>query len=166
MGNWTRSSACATKANLDLGIAVARVGEARSFRYIVAAGQWPLGGFTATDARASGNDATKGRLNPPLNGAINTKNLKEVTNAEGFDMSWEVDLFGHVARQVEAAQADAMAAAEARNQVLLTVVSDVVRSYAQLRATQRRLEIARRNVDAAAAHAGPGSPSPEPQAGK
>lgn len=63
-------------------------------------------------------------------------------------MSWEVDLFGHVARQVEAAQADAMAAAEARNQVLLTVVSDVVRSYAQLRATQRRLEIARRNVDA------------------
>ena len=36
--------------------------------------------------------------------------------------------------------------AESRNQVLVTIVADVVRAYAHLRTTQRRLEIARQDV--------------------
>jgi len=139
----------ATQANFDLGIALARLNQARSQRYVVAANLYPGVNFSGAAARSSGNNATRDRVDPALNSASDTTNgVKEITQAGGFDTSWEVDLFGHVSRAVEAATADAQAAVEARNQVLLTVIADVVRAYAHLRGTQRRLEIAHQNVNA------------------
>jgi NodT family efflux transporter outer membrane factor (OMF) lipoprotein len=137
----------AMRANFDLAIALTRLNEARSFRYVVAADLWPTVSVSGAAARSSGNDATRGRLDAPLNSATDTTHgVKEITQAAGFDASWELDFFGHVARAVEAANADSQAAAEARNQVRLTVIADVVRAYVHLRGTQRRLEIARQNV--------------------
>jgi NodT family efflux transporter outer membrane factor (OMF) lipoprotein len=136
----------ATKANLDLGIAIARLGEARSWRYVIAADWWPGVGVGGAAAKGTGTNVTRGRVSAPLNSASNTKNVKTITMLGGFDASWEVDLFGRVTRAVQAADADAEAIAEARNQILVTIVADVVRAYAHLRTTQRRLEIARQDV--------------------
>jgi NodT family efflux transporter outer membrane factor (OMF) lipoprotein len=138
----------AAEANFDLGIALARLNQARSQRYVVAADLWPGLGFSGAAGRASGTGLPKSRIAGPLDSAADTTNVREIRGAAGFDTSWELDFFGHVSRAVEAATADAQAAAEARNQVLLTVVADVVRAYTHLRATQRRLDIAQQDVAA------------------
>jgi len=65
----------------------------------------------------------------------------------GFDASWEFDLFGRVRRLNESARAAQQAAAAARNQVVLSIVSEVARNYFELRGAQRQLEVARNNAE-------------------
>ena len=59
----------------------------------------------------------------------------------GFDASWEIDVFGGVKRDKEAALAQVQAAEEARRDVLVTLLADVARNYVELRAAQRQLQI-------------------------
>ncbi len=54
----------------------------------------------------------------------------------GFDASWELDLFGKVRRNVEAAKAAAAGAVESRNDLLVTLEADVAQNYLQMRAAQ------------------------------
>ena len=67
----------------------------------------------------------------------------------GFDASWELDLWGRVRREVEAADAAIDASVEARRQLLVTSLSELARDYVQLRGTQDQLSIARRNLASA-----------------
>jgi NodT family efflux transporter outer membrane factor (OMF) lipoprotein len=64
----------------------------------------------------------------------------------GFDMNYEVDLFGRVRRTIEAARADAQSVEAARDAVLITVVSDVVRTYVDGCAYAQQLNVAERNL--------------------
>jgi multidrug efflux system outer membrane protein len=57
--------------------------------------------------------------------------------------SWQIDLFGRVRRQAEAAQAQVYASEQGRRGVVLSVVSAVTAGYIALRALDRQLEIAR-----------------------
>ena len=66
----------------------------------------------------------------------------------GFDSAWEIDLWGQLARTVEAARANAQAAEEDRRYVLVSVIADVTRNYAQLRAQQAQLKITQATVAA------------------
>ena len=59
----------------------------------------------------------------------------------GFDAGWEIDVFGGVRRDKEAALAQVQAAEEARSDVLVTLLADVARNYVELRASQRQLQI-------------------------
>jgi NodT family efflux transporter outer membrane factor (OMF) lipoprotein len=59
----------------------------------------------------------------------------------GFDAGWEIDVFGGVRRDKEAALAMVQAAEEGRRDVLVTLLADVARNYVELRAAQRQLEI-------------------------
>jgi NodT family efflux transporter outer membrane factor (OMF) lipoprotein len=54
----------------------------------------------------------------------------------GFDASWEIDLFGKVRREVEAAGARSAGAVESRNDALLSLEAEVAQTYFQLRAAQ------------------------------
>jgi NodT family efflux transporter outer membrane factor (OMF) lipoprotein len=65
---------------------------------------------------------------------------------DGLTSSWQLDLFGRVRRAVEAADANALAAVENRHGVALAAVAELAQSYMQLRGTQNRLEIAKRNL--------------------
>lgn len=56
---------------------------------------------------------------------------------------WQIDLFGRVRRQTEAAQALVYSSEEGRRGTLLTVVSSVASGYVTLRALDRKLEISR-----------------------
>jgi NodT family efflux transporter outer membrane factor (OMF) lipoprotein len=59
----------------------------------------------------------------------------------GFDAGWELDVFGGVRRDVEAAVAQVQAAEEGRRDVLVTLLADVARNYAELRGAQCQIEI-------------------------
>ena len=56
---------------------------------------------------------------------------------------WQIDLFGRVARQTEAAQAQVYASEQGRRGVVLSLVGSVASSYVALRALDRQLEIAK-----------------------
>jgi NodT family efflux transporter outer membrane factor (OMF) lipoprotein len=68
----------------------------------------------------------------------------------GFDARWELDVFGGNRRAVEAADATIEATDEFRRDVFVSLLSEVARNYIELRAAQRRLEIALSNIEAQA----------------
>ncbi|HEY7923935.1 MAG TPA: efflux transporter outer membrane subunit [Vicinamibacteria bacterium] len=116
----------AVAGNLDLKLAAARIREARAARGIAASAGLPQVGANAAYARTH---------NSPLRPGD-----RSVFEA-GFDASWEIDVFGGVRRDKEAALADVQAAEEGRREVLVTLLADVGRSYLELRGTQQQLRI-------------------------
>ncbi|CAG0962774.1 hypothetical protein GPROT1_00939, partial [Gammaproteobacteria bacterium] len=66
----------------------------------------------------------------------------------GFDALWEIDLFGRKQRQLEAASADLDAAGEEYRQSLVTLTSELARSYVEYRSLQNQLRVTRSNLDA------------------
>ena len=61
----------------------------------------------------------------------------------GFDATWELDFWGRVRREVEAADANIAMSAEQRRDSLVTVLAEIANDYLQLRGQQRDLQIAR-----------------------
>jgi len=61
-------------------------------------------------------------------------------------LSFELDIWGRLRKQTQAARADLLASEEARKAVLTTIVSDVSGSYFVLRELDFELEIARRTL--------------------
>jgi NodT family efflux transporter outer membrane factor (OMF) lipoprotein len=123
----------AVAGNLDLKIAAARIREARAARGIAASAGLPQVAVNGAYARTH---------NPPF--GPREQNVFEA----GFDASWEIDVFGGVKRDKEAALADVQAAEEGRREVLVTLLADVGRSYMELRGTQQRLRILEETVTA------------------
>ncbi len=60
--------------------------------------------------------------------------------------SWQIDLFGRVRRQTEAAQARVYATEQGRRGVVLSVVASMAASYIVLRALDRQLEISQQTA--------------------
>ena len=116
----------AVAGNLDLKIAAARIREARAARGIAGSAGLPQVGVGAVYARTHNSPFAPGE--------------PSVFEA-GFDASWEIDVFGGVRRDKEAALADVQAAEEGRREVLVTLLADVGRSYLELRGTQQQLRI-------------------------
>lgn len=136
----------AVAGNLDLQVAAARVREARAQRGVVAADRYPNVNVNASyeRSRASVNDGRFG----DGGGAGFIQSRDQDSFEAGFDARWEVDIFGGVARSVEAADADIASAEESRRDVLVTLLAEVARNYVEVRGFQQRLDIARRNIDA------------------
>lgn len=123
----------AVDGNLDLKIAAARIREARAARGIAAAALLPQVGVSA--------DATRVKLegSSPLARLAGTS-PRDIFEA-GFDASWEIDVFGGVRRDEEAAIAEVQATEEAREDALVTLAAEVARNYVEMRGVDRQLEI-------------------------
>lgn len=131
----------AASQNLDLKVALERVREARAARGIAKSGFFP-----SVDAAASGTRNRQRVIAPVAPGSAKIVPV-EFSNFQGdLAASWELDVFGGIRRGVQAASADVTAAEENRRDVLVILLGDVGRSYAQLRGSQRRLEIANKNI--------------------
>src|SRR5262245_14318857 len=127
--------------NLDLKLALERVQEARAARGVARSGYFP-----SIDATASTTRNRQRVIAPGTQGSAKIVPI-EVNNFQGgFATSWELDVFGGIRRGVQAAAADAVAAEENRRDLLVILLGDVGRLYAQLRGFQRRLEIANKNI--------------------
>src|SRR5262249_15211705 len=113
--------------NLDLKIAAARVDEARAVAGIAKSYLYPQ-----VDA-AVGYGARQASNHPetPENPTGNDSTNQNVIG--GFKLSWELDVFGRLRRQNEAAYALFLASEQARRGVLVTLVGDVASNYFLLR---------------------------------
>ena len=67
--------------------------------------------------------------------------------APNFTAAWELDLWGRVRREVEAADASVEVAENDRQGVLLSLLAETARDYIQLRAVQSTLAVIRENLD-------------------
>jgi NodT family efflux transporter outer membrane factor (OMF) lipoprotein len=139
----------AIQANPSLEIALTRLQEARTFETVVAGRALPDLEASAGAGRGTGSNLARGRIAPPLNAASNTAGLQHITSIAGFDAAWEIDLFGRVRREMEAARYDTQALAAARNAVLVTVVADVVRAYLDMRGLQTQQAVLGQNLRSA-----------------
>ena len=138
----------AVKSNLDLKVASSRVLEARAARRVTRANLLPQVSSSDTVQRVRGG-LTAGLFNVNKNasgGASLLTPFESNVYQFGFDASWEIDLFGGRHRALEAATADVAAIAEARRDVLVSLLAEVARNYSELRGFQRRLEIADQNI--------------------
>jgi NodT family efflux transporter outer membrane factor (OMF) lipoprotein len=132
-----------TEGNLDLRSALWRVEEARALRGVVASTRKPQVGFSADANRSL----------PSENGALGDIAPEEGFEAEnlfttGFGASWEIDVFGRIRRQVEAADAATQASIEAYRDVLVSLYAETALAYLNVRTAQERLRIAHANVEA------------------
>lgn len=122
--------------NKDVKIAAARVDQ---FLGQLASTRAPLfpqasAGLSAQRQRNSEIGLLQSPAGTPL-----TNNLFDAT----LSVSWEIDVFGRLRRQVESARANLLASEEGRRATILTLVSSVALSYINLRSLDRQLEIAR-----------------------
>ena len=123
--------ATALRENKDLMIASARIDEYAG-RYGVTRSQlFPQIGL--------GYDVTKQKNTIPGTTVKGTYNSYETF----LSASWEIDLWGKIRRQSEAARAQIVATEEGRQGVILTLVSSVANNYVTLRSLDRQLEIAK-----------------------
>ncbi len=118
--------------NLDLRVAVARVEEARATAGIAKSYLYPqvdgVGVYGVRQASNTDDDTT------------------HQSGIYGFQLSWEIDLFGRIRREKEAALALALASEQGRRGVLVTLVGDVATNYFLLRELDLQLDIARRTL--------------------
>lgn len=124
--------------NNDVRLAVARLDESRALLGLSRASELP-----SVDA-----DAGMERSRP----SENTAGPKFQTEEDdlyraGLSASWELDFFGRVRRGVEAARADLQAAEASIDDARVLVAAGVANAYAELRAAQQRLAVARRAVE-------------------
>jgi multidrug efflux system outer membrane protein len=146
----------ALQGNLDVQAADARLSASRAQIAATAAGLWPRlnasGGYQRE--RLSPN-ALKGILGGAITGGDSTGLLSSLGPIgtpfnlfqAGFDSAWELDIFGGIKRQQEAALANAEAIEESRRDLSITLTAEVARTYLELIALQRRLQIARQRVE-------------------
>ena len=132
-----RLVARALDANLDLALAAARVEEARAQLAGSRAEQWPTLDVQADASRqrgASGTGASGGQV----------RTLYSVAGVLGY----ELDLFGRLRSATEAARARLFDSTYTAEALRLTVITDVVSAYLDVRNAQRQLAITDATVGA------------------
>jgi NodT family efflux transporter outer membrane factor (OMF) lipoprotein len=139
----------AVDGNLDVQEAIARLQASRAQLAQFAGESLPNVTLSGVGGQGTGaNLASGGSVEGPLAAAVNTSSLREVTQVLGVDTSFELDIFGNLRREGQAIAADTAAAAELRNQVLVTLLGDVARTYVQIRTLQLRVLIAQQTIAA------------------
>ena len=139
----------ALQNNLDLKIALDRLQQARLQVVVLASQALPEVDGSAGGGVGTGSDETKGRASQALRSADNGTGLRSINQIGGLDAEWEIDVFGKIARRVEAQTYTAEALKEARDWVYVVIAADVARLYFDLRARQDRLQILYRDIEAA-----------------
>jgi NodT family efflux transporter outer membrane factor (OMF) lipoprotein len=154
-------------SNLDVADATERLAASRAVRHVIGADQ-----YTSVDANAS---YAHERASP--NGVLGLLGTQQQQGAAtiasgapgfgpaslpgssggnafdlwqyGFDASWELDLWGRVRREVEAADASVEASADTRRGVLVSALAETARDYLQLRGVQAEIVITKQNLEIA-----------------
>jgi NodT family efflux transporter outer membrane factor (OMF) lipoprotein len=130
----------ASTGNLDLRVATTRIREARAQRGVSNADRFPT--LNASGGSSRSRFSENGFYeNSPFAGSTNT------LYKAGFDASWEIDLFGRIQRQEEAAQANLEFSEENYRDVLITMSSEIALNYLEIRTQQARLSVAEANRD-------------------
>jgi multidrug efflux system outer membrane protein len=129
----------AVKANYDLRIAEAQLLQARALR------SGALWAFTPS-MTGSGSFADRQQSRNVQTGRNSNSVVRTHLYDANFDASWEIDIFGGLRRQLEQAIAQYQSVENQRRAVLVSVLAEIARNYADVRGLQQRIDINRRNA--------------------
>jgi outer membrane protein, multidrug efflux system len=130
----------ALAANYDLRQAVARIDAARATVGITRSEQFPQIGATADIVNQ--RTSRSSQFNLP----VETQRDRSFGSILLNLFTFELDIWGRLRKQTEAARADLLATEEARRQVITTIISDVATAYFSLREFDFELDISRRTL--------------------
>ena len=147
--------------NFDLRAAAIRLLEARARLGVSAAAGQPNLNLDA--AYSNARTSSVGPFNLPTRTATSASGAPQSRSSPGsriyeahdifqpgFDVSWELDVWGRIARMVESSGAQLEATEEARRDIQVTASAELARAYLLLRGTQRKAAITRENLEIAA----------------
>ncbi|UYQ94323.1 efflux transporter outer membrane subunit [Chitinophaga horti] len=130
------------KGNFDLQIALTRIDEAQAYLKQSKAAFFPSVGLNAT---ANTSIPSKNSLN-----GVSLENFLKTTHIEDFTLgvglSWEIDVWGRLRRQKEAALATYLQSYEGAKAVQTGLVASVASGYFNLLMLDAQLRVANRNV--------------------
>lgn len=127
----------ALASNRDLRIATARVDEFAAILAGTRSQGLPQVGYGLSGTRSRASEQIIPDIVDPL-----STNFSAVLTA-----SWEIDLWGRIRRETEAARANLLATEEARRGVTLTLISSVISGYVNLLDLDAQLRVATATAD-------------------
>ncbi len=125
--------------NTNIAIAAANVEQAAAVLTQTRSQLFPQVGYGATGERQKTVEPAFARLIPNYPNPITAYQAL-------LSASWEIDLWGRIRRQSEAALANVLATDEARRGVILSLVAQVANSYLQLRGLDAQLAVAQQTL--------------------
>jgi outer membrane protein, multidrug efflux system len=128
--------------NFDLQLAIKRIEAARSYARQARAAWLPA--WNAQVAASTLNPSENSLNGISLSNFLGVKHIEDFTLSTGI--SWELDVWGKIRRQKQAALADYLQTYEAGRAVQTSLVAQVADSYYNLLMMDEQLAIARRNV--------------------
>ncbi len=131
----------AAAQNLDIEQARARILQSRALAKAAGAALLPQAAATGSAA-----DQQQSLLSPIGEIGRNLPGYKRGVDVYdvGAAASWEIDLFGGLRRERDAARAEARASQAQATAIRISVAADAADAYLQVRAYQARIEVARR----------------------
>jgi multidrug efflux system outer membrane protein len=123
--------------NRDLRIATARVDEFAAILAGTRSQAFPQVGYGLSGNRTRSSQEKLPSFVDPLS----------TTWSSILSASWEIDLWGRIRRETEAARANLLATEEARRGVTLTLISSIISSYVTLLDLDEQLRVAQATVD-------------------
>ncbi len=129
----------ARQQNLTLQVAGVRILEARAQLGIATGFEYPQ-----TQQLNAGLSYQQISAHAPNTTSFIDRNFG--TASIGFDAAWELDLWGKFRRGVESSQANLDASIAGFDDALVSLTSEVARTYVLLRTTEARIQVARDNV--------------------
>jgi len=127
-------------ANFDLKAAEANLAAARAILEGAKVARYPTTELSAASIR--GRDPNTNQIL----GLTGREPRTQWVYDASFDMSYELDLFGRVRRTIEAARAEASAAAAARDDLKVTLAAETTRAYVAVCALGEQIAVAQRNL--------------------
>ena len=129
-----RLIARARKASPNIRIAQKRIDQAWYQRGVLSAAFYPHVDFSSRDDYGLGGFSTSGvRIDP----------FESHGNLTKLDYGWELDVFGRIKRQTEAAEAEWQARYEGYRDTQVFITAEVALDYIAMRALEGRLQVAR-----------------------
>ncbi|MBD9610597.1 efflux transporter outer membrane subunit [Pseudomonas sp. PDM02] len=129
--------------NLDLKLASSRLQQSRAARQVITAERYP--NTAATGSYGRKRNSGEGLSDPSGHHGDSAFNLWDA----GFSASWELDFWGRVRRETEAADATLEVAENDQRGVLLSVLAETAQDYIQLRGVQSTRAVIEQNLDVA-----------------
>jgi outer membrane protein, multidrug efflux system len=124
-------------SNRDLRVATARVDEFSAILAGTRSQAFPQVGYGLNANRSRASEEKLPAFVNPLSSTFGSL----------LSASWEIDLWGRIRRETEAARANLLATEEARRGVLLTLVSSVIVTYVTLLDLDEQLRVAQATVE-------------------
>ncbi|TRW91198.1 efflux transporter outer membrane subunit [Candidatus Methylobacter oryzae] len=126
--------------NLNIRVAGVRVLEARAQLGVA------IGDFYPQNQQLIGS-LNKVHLSERASQAAFSRIFDYAQTQLGFTAGWELDFWGKYRRAIESADAGFQAAVADYNNALVTLTADVAHAYVTIRTLEKRLSIAKQNVD-------------------